>query len=374
MNSTQRNPVSIAAGKQSSKLSKGQKLFNRLIMQIEAKRARIAAWEEITPAYHRKYDGELQPLTREATALQATLVRKLDHASGAKGLSKAERRKISGVITNLAGDLAAVLDDDELKAIYNKHSGSDLDAEAAANMAGMKSMFEDVLGFDLGDDVDMSSPEAMLERAQAQMLKEEAQFEAREQARQERLRKRKKSPKQLAEEARRENEAKQLSQSIREVYRKLASALHPDRETDPAERERKTILMQRANQAYEKNNLLQLLELQLELEHIDQHAINNIGEDRLKHYNTILHEQLEELDMEAERVSAEFMMRFGISPFKNVVPANAMRELAVEIVSVQQSIRALKKDLLVFDDTTKLKSWLRYVPHMQRNNRDDFPF
>ena len=51
-----------------------------------------------------------------------------------------------------------------------------------------------------------------------------------------------------------------MSQSIREVYRKLAGALHPDRESDPQERERKTALMQRVNQAYAKNNLLQLLD------------------------------------------------------------------------------------------------------------------
>ncbi|MDR6450169.1 hypothetical protein J2794_006309 [Paraburkholderia terricola] len=64
--------------------------------------------------------------------------------------------------------------------------------------------------------------------------------------------------------------------------------MHSDRETDPQDRDRNTALMQRANQANSKNSLLHLLELQLELENIDQSAINNIGEDRLKHYNKIL--------------------------------------------------------------------------------------
>ncbi|WP_409015107.1 hypothetical protein [Caballeronia sp. LZ001] len=62
--------------------------------------------------------------------------------------------------------------------------------------------------------------------------------------------------------------------------------------------------MQRANQAYGKNDLLKLLELQLELEHIDQRAINVISEDRLKHYNKILREQLGELDQEILHVEA----------------------------------------------------------------------
>ena len=54
--------------------------------------------------------------------------------------------------------------------------------------------------------------------------------------------------------------ALEASQSVRDVYRKLVSALHPDREADGAERERKTALMQRANQAYERNDLLELLD------------------------------------------------------------------------------------------------------------------
>ena len=79
---------------------------------------------------------------------------------------------------------------------------------------------------------------------------------------------------------------------MREVYRKLASALNPDRESDPIERERKTALMQRVNQDYARNNLLELMELQLELEHIDQDALKNISQDRLKHYNAIMKEQI----------------------------------------------------------------------------------
>jgi hypothetical protein len=53
---------------------------------------------------------------------------------------------------------------------------------------------------------------------------------------------------------------------------------HPDREPDPHERERKTALMQRANHAYGKNDLLKLLELQLELEHIDQPAYTTLDD------------------------------------------------------------------------------------------------
>ncbi|WP_341888453.1 hypothetical protein [Variovorax sp. YR752] len=46
---------------------------------------------------------------------------------------------------------------------------------------------------------------------------------------------------------------------MRDIFRKLASALHPDRETDAQQRKVKTALMQKANQAYAANDLLALL-------------------------------------------------------------------------------------------------------------------
>jgi len=69
--------------------------------------------------------------------------------------------------------------------------------------------------------------------------------------------------------AQRDQAAQGGTRAVREVFRKLASELHPDRETDPAEHARKTELMQRVNQTYKAGDLLALLELQLSIEQID---------------------------------------------------------------------------------------------------------
>lgn len=358
--------VSIITGNAPSQLSQGQKAFNALIKQIEKRRARLAAWEAAIPPYQRKYASELVPLVEDAVDLRVKMVHCLDRASEQNGLSRAERRKIASVITELAGELVAARDDAELKAIYNRHSRSDYDSEEAANIKGMKSVLEDVLGFELGDDLDLGSPDDILKRAQAQIHDRQTRYDADRQARQERLAKRNKSAKQLAREAQQEAEEQLLRQSIREVYRKLASALHPDRETDPQERARKTALMQRANQAYDKNNLLQLLELQLELEHIDQTAINNISGHRLRHYNKILKEQLVKLQQEILRVEGGFRAQFGISPFVDLSPSTIMRDLAVEIVGVRRTIRDMRKDLLAFEDVKTFKAWLKALRHQPR--------
>ncbi|MBP0685489.1 hypothetical protein J8J21_20820, partial [Mycobacterium tuberculosis] len=74
-------------------------------------------------------------------------------------------RKISALIIDLARDL--IDEDASLKALYNKYSGTDFDREAALQAAEMKSRLEAALGVDLGDDADVHSEEALLQRARA---------------------------------------------------------------------------------------------------------------------------------------------------------------------------------------------------------------
>lgn len=376
MPKTIRHAVSIAPGHNKASLSRGQKAFNTLIKQIEKRRSRLRAWETVTPAFQKRYVDELLPLMQKSTDLQVKMVYLLDGAWDQKGLTKTERETISGLIAELAGHLVDACDDAQLKVIYNKHGQSDYDSDAAAGLAEVKAELEAMLGVELGDDLDMSSPDEVLERAQAVIEEQQAREAAEIEAREARRAKRKKSPKQLAAEARQQAEQAELSQSIREVYRKLASALHPDREPDPQERERKTRLMQRANQAYGRNDLLKLLELQLELEHIDQNAINDISEDRLRHYVKILREQLDELDQEIVHVEAGFRHAYQIPPFIDVSPTTVLRNLANDIGGFQQDLRALEADLLVFDDLRQFKGWLKRLkrrqPAVQFDN--DIPF
>lgn len=367
-----RNTVSIATHADQAALSKGQKAFNTLIKQIENKRTRLAAWESAMPPYHQKYLSDWVPLMESSADLRTKLVVCLDGAYDQKGFTKTERRTIAGIITDLAGELVAARQDAQMKRIYNRYSQSDYDREEAANLKGVQDMLEDALGLDLGEELDVSSPDEFFARAQEKIQERQAEFDAERQAHEDRRAKRAKSAKQLAQEARQQTQQRQLSQSIREVYRKLVSALHPDRETDPTERARKTALMQRVNQAYDKNNLLQLLELQLELEHIDQFALNNISDDRLKHYNKILKDQLAELDQEILHVEDQFRAEYGLSPFVDISPSTILRDLVRDVVTMQQANRDIEHDLELFNDIKMIKLWLKAVQRQSRMmNFDD---
>ncbi|BBO60461.1 molecular chaperone DnaJ [Mycoavidus sp. B2-EB] len=349
--------LNIAPAQSNLALSKEQKAFNSLIRQIDKRRNRLGAWETATLAFQQRYVNDLLPLEQASGALQIQMVHCLDRAYGRKELTQTERRKTAAVIVDWARDL--IDEEESLKTIYNKYNPIDYDSETASEVDDMKSVLEMILGVDLGDDLDISSPEDLLHHAQAHIEQKQVKTEAETTAREARRTARKKSPRQRAAEARAQEEQAQISLSIREVYRKLASTLHPDREVDPQERDRKTKLMQRVNAAYAKNNLLQLLELQLELEHIDQHSINSISENRLKHYNKVLKEQVLELDQEIRHVEATFRHTYGIGPFEELSPDSVLKDLAIEIKSFQKNIQALEHDLVAFENIKNLKGWLK---------------
>lgn len=360
MTRAHRPAISIAPAdneQDASRLSKGQKSFNALIKQIENRRKWLADWEAATTQFQTRYACEFLQLERASTDLKIQMVRRLDQAYEHEGLTKAERRKISAHIVDLVSDL--IDEDTSLKAIYNKYSGTNFDREAALQAAEMKSMLEAALGVDLGDDADLHSREALLQRARAHIEQQAAKKAAVASKREARRAARDKSAKQLAAEAREQEEQAQISLSIREVYRKLASALHPDRETDPQERDRKTRLMQRVNEAYDKNNLLQLLELQLELDHIDQRSINHISEARLTHYNQILKDQVRELDRQIHRVEMTFRHTYGYQRAGALSPDAVLRHLATNIDALHRQIRNIEQDLAAFDDIKHLRRMLK---------------
>lgn len=355
-------------------LSKAQKLFNKLISKINKERKLLGAWQATIPRFAQKYANELDPRRQTFNDLRTELVCLFDKVYSEKVFNKRDRDKIKDVICAIAEELMAVNDNEALKRIYNKYSDIDFDAKAEEEKEALRFMMEGILEIDLGDDIDYSSPEAMMSQVADKMQQKLAEEEQAQQEYRERMGKRKKSAKTLAKEARQQAEAQNISQSVREVYRKLASALHPDKERDAVERSRKTDLMQRVNVAYSNRDLLQLLELQLEVEQIDQTTINAITADRLKYYNTILAEQSAELRQEVIAVELSFRMRFNIRPEVALSPMEAMRALEIDIHLIKQGISSLKNDLAAFQDIRNIKDWLKSYRVTPQPSCEDDPF
>lgn len=351
-------------------LTPAQKRFNTLLRQIERARETLTAWHENIATYRQMHAEVLQPMQTELLAGHWQRVLSLDALLDLPNWTKTERTMLRQLLCETAGELLeGGSGDEQIKALFDKHADVEFDVEQRDRMLAMKGLAEAITGLDLGDDEGFDTDQDLFARLEQGLQEQAAAEEAEEAARHAKASRRHKSTAQQ----RREAEAQQATQSMREIYRKLASALHPDRETDLQQREAKTALMQRVNQAYEAQDLLTLLELQLEVEQIDKDHIANVSEQRLKHYNKVLSEQLAELKAETEHVEIMFCMEFGVEPGNRALNP---RKLGQVLEQTSREWRAdlseQQRELRMFADVAATKRWLKRQRQQRREAEFDF--
>jgi hypothetical protein len=375
MTSSSRKIVRISPNTDNKVLSKAQKQFNTLIQKIDAEKKRLLEWQAVIPRYNRKLTEDYEVLVEAYNAERIQMVQLLDRAYGHKLFKKTDKAKIQNLISEITAELIGVYGKAELKDLHDKHSEVDFDTvqQETDEIAGefLKTMMEDFYGFEIEEEFDLSSPEKMADLLQEKLQGHKDKAAEQQRQTEERRSQRPKTAKQLEREAKQQQEEQSISQSIREVFRKLTSALHPDREQDPKERERKTEIMQRVNAAYAKKDLLRLLELQLEAEQIDQAHMNHIAEDRLKYINKILKEQLDDLLQEIAQVEFPFKLQLNLPPYLPLSPKRLMQQLADNIRGIKRDTAQIREELSAFQDLNALKASLKHYKIAKRPRFED---
>ncbi len=338
-------------------LSPAQKQFNLLIKNIAAQKKVLREWQEAFEQCSQDAVQKLEPLRKTLHERQADMVLLFDQQFTSYKFTASQQDKLSQLITKTCKELITLNQRDDLKDLYNKYSGEDFDSldQASDDMTleMMKAMFEQQFGVSVDDaEIDIKDPQGTAKRF-VEKLKQQQ-----EQAEQEAA-KRPQSKENSQQRAKEADEAVNVSKSIQAVYRRLVGALHPDREPEPAERERKTELMQQVTVAYGNKDLLKLLELQLAIEQIDQSQLNNLNADRLKHYNTILSDQLRELEKEVFLRESEVRRMLNASPFESLSPKRMIGLLKQDMRTTQGMITRVQRDLRAFRDVKRLKGWLK---------------
>ena len=361
----QPGPALLAIPVPAAAQSKAQRLFNKLIAQIGQQRDLLAQWQQFGAQFHQRVTTELLPAQAQLTAARLKLLRLLDqlhsNQSAEPRLSKPLRRKLRAWIPQLA---ATVLQDGanaEAEAIFDRYSDVSHADQQQIELAEAEAMFGHILGEEMIDGHQAESVEDLMRHAADGLARAQAEQAARAASRpQARSAKAQAAEQRQAEAA--EQAAKQAGQSVREAFRKLASALHPDRETDPAAREHKTRLMQQANQAYERNDLLTLLSMQLDLEQIDGQHLANLPEARLAHYNRVLREQLAALQQELGECTAHFGIGIGIGlNQRELTPAVVDNALARDIQQLRNFTRLIELDIAQLRDPATRRNALANI-------------
>jgi hypothetical protein len=313
-------------------LSPAQRKFNQLQKQLAAAREELLAWDAAQPPFAEAFEQQVRPLQRDVEELERLIAHRLDAwLQESKGWTAGER----GLMRDWAAEVALSILNEHLglsdaerahwRALHDRHAAHTLAAQDRAQQAALRREAEAMAGIDLGD-APFDSAEALLEHLQRRLAEER---EAREAQQGEAAPGPRRPTKAQARRAAAQAEAAaQAKQGLREVFRRLASHLHPDRAPDAAEAARRTALMQRANAAYAKEDLLGLLMLQLELEQIDTDHLKQASQAQLQHFNEVLAQQLDELRHELLARAEHFCAQFNINPRSPPKPAKLGAVLA----------------------------------------------
>ncbi|MDJ0366982.1 hypothetical protein QMK33_17675 [Hymenobacter sp. H14-R3] len=353
-----------AAGTDTSALSKAQKEFNRLTKRIVKLEKEARDFREAATRLRQRVQNEYRPLQHQHNEARASLVRVLDLAHDTYKLTKGERTKVADLIAHGCHDLPQKGFPD-LQPVIDKYTAPPPSAaeEAAADQATadmMKQLFTLQYGIEFDPAMDVSTPEKFRAYVDQVMAERETAYEAEEQAREAQRAKRKKSPKQQAAEDKKQAEEKNITKAVRTLYMDLVKHLHPDLERDEAEKDRKTELLKQVTTAYEANELLTLLRLQLELQRIDQSHLESLAEDQLRYYNKLLKEQVQELDQTLFNEQQDLAAFTGRSFFYTRTASGIDYDYQQQKQQLEAKTKQLAAEVLAFEhDPTALKAWLK---------------
>lgn len=331
--------VRVSHHAKAGKKSRPRVQFDMLIQQLEAERKRLAAWHDAIPRMQARANAELMPISRQHKARCRELAFFFDKACDSKQITKKEREKLSDLICGLAFQILEADADEALSALFEKHSWADDedlkdDPEFAAFNEAMDALLNSTDDFKMPED---GGPHTLGKS----------------------MGEKQKSPREAAREGRQAAEEKRLQQSVRDIFRKLTSSLHPDREQDPVERQRKTALMQRVNAAYTKNDLLGLLELQFEIDQIDPAGLASLPEERIKQYNKLLTRQVEEVRRDINELEYWLIYEMRLPVRGRIKPAMLEKSLFAAIGELQARLAVVERDLRDFQDIKVLKAFLK---------------
>lgn len=346
-------------------LSAQQQLFNTWVQRIAEQRAWLLAWDDAVQACRTRFARDGAPLRTRYLDLQAELAQYLDRQTARK-LSKLERQLLEDCLLESAQQVAELSDtaaqrtamEELIRRYAQEDEASEEGDEVLQDTASTEPSERP------SDDIDWEDPDAVTRFLEAQ---EQAAAAQAERARAKHQAQRQQRKAQQAQKAKGPTAAELAVQSLREVYRRLASRLHPDREQDPVERERKTALMQRVNIAYEAGRLMELLELQWEAEQMDPAKLAQLSDARLAPYNRMLEAQWNDLQRDVQARTESFAREFGLDAGSRLQPSKLMAQVRERLQQLQGGIDYLQQLLQALDnDPDALKLWLKHERTLAR--------
>lgn len=349
------------------KLSPAQQRFNKLLARVDNLGRQVQNIQRLTDAVRAPHLERVSSLERRITQTQTEMAVFLHERLQRKGLTAAQQKSVRRIVMLLLEMLEPESDDSPLVALHSVYFSAQDQTQALQDAKRqVVEAVEAVLGrpIDLEGLDDMASPEELLAAVMRkvhgeQQAQAQAQEQAQEQAQAQRHPASKAKRPTTARQRKAEEEAQDAKSAMRTIYRQLASALHPDREPDLAERERKSALMSQANAAYERGDLVTLLRLQLQAQQVDEAHISRLADDKLAALSRLLKEQVAALEGEVFEAEMRASAQLGIEVSATMDEKMLGRRLLAAQEDAEHTARIMQADLERVRDDVGLKLWLR---------------
>lgn len=324
-----------------------QKKLNRLIENIEQKKRDFLLWQQAKEQIQQASQKHFMPVYRELYVVLFEQMQQLWQALTGFDLNKSAMPKIDEKIYALARLLKAskLLDSQQLDQVDELYRYYSQAAEYAQQRKNNKAQ-----NLDMAFNVDEGTSEQD-EYDDFEPWNRADHTQAREQA---------KLKRQQEKQAKAE---KLVNQSLKTVYLKIASIIHPDREQDEAKKMEKTEHLQRANEAYEQEDLFFLLKLQLAVEQSKSGANKALTVEQVKFYQQALEAQSLKLQKQINALIDSLVWsekaKITLQKSKGQLKIQDLyKQLDADISALKQQLKAEKQRLIYMGKESGLEMLL----------------
>ncbi len=359
------NPLQAVPASPGGELSPAQRKFNQLLQRLDEARATLQAWDLQQPAFARAYADRAQPLWADLLTSDEQLHQRLARLVDSRALSRPEQARVSEHISHRALDVLqrrnlSEADRSHWRSVHDAHAERSFAELQAEELVLLREQLTEMTGIDLSDR-DYRDEAELMDTLRQRRAAAQADAERAGDAPPPRRKQAKRQPT-AAQAQRAADEAAAQTQaqaSLRTVFRKLASALHPDRASSEHDRLRRTALMQRVNEAYGREDLLALYALQLEIEQVDAAHIARATAAQLAHFTRLLQTQLAELQADIDARAHAFCYDYQLQPARLPKPHQLPGVLDGLLNTLRHRLLDNAHLARTLGDPVRTKHWLR---------------
>jgi hypothetical protein len=322
--------------------------FDILIEQCQVLAVKLETTKNLIAEHRYLHNSIIPVLQKKQDCIRRSMAQWLHHRLKGKGLSVRHERMMRRLICSIAMRLA-ISGDQTMRALHDAHSAISLAEIELAEVSEAQAYLKAAMGEAFGRDQVFETVDDVL-HAKFEFIRKEAEARSKSNA----ARRAKKTKDSASQQA-----ANDVEGALRNLYRKLASALHPDRESNEKLRASKNQLMREVNTAYGRRDLLALIELHAKAQLPSALITSTLERQKLDDLTKLMRERMASLHREIKDLELQATAEFVLPATIVIHEASLKHHLNLRKREMMHNLRRLNEDLASVKTDAGLKRWLK---------------